>query len=258
VLRAHLALVTGPFTADGVSCGSHPCAESHGKSSRHRRKICREPVGCSRHRRGVGWPLPEVGPTPVPRAGDSALGTELTSWPEDGSFAESWVNRLSAQSLSGPPVRPSVLRAKAIALGIEPALPRAWALALGTTSFFFSKLIVTLITYTSSQADYTHHRQLIFITGRLYSSQAGNIHHKHINITTTSTQRSKSKFNSGRSKCTRERGCRNRAISMAIGVEGARIIRLRRWQRIRWKPASCVHYGNFHLVHGSCIRWLPV
>jgi hypothetical protein len=178
--RAHLALVTGPFTADGVSCGPHPCAKSHGQSSRHRRKICREPVGGSWHRRGVGWPLLEVGPTPVPRANDSALGTELTSGPEDGSFAESWVNKLSAQSLSGPPVRPSVPRAKAIALGTEPALRRAWALALGTTSFFFSKLIVTLITYTSSQADYTHHRQLIFITGRLYSSQAGNIHHKHI------------------------------------------------------------------------------
>jgi hypothetical protein len=116
----------------------------------------------------------------VLRAGDSALGTELTSRPEDGSFDESWVNRLSAQSLSGPPVKPFVSRAKAIALGTWPSLPRALSLALGTASFFSNKLIVTLITYTSSQADYTHHRQLIFITGKLYSSQAGNIHHKHI------------------------------------------------------------------------------
>jgi hypothetical protein len=70
VPRAHLALVTGPFTADGVNCGPHTCAESQGKSSRRRIKICREPVGCSRHRRGVGWPLTDVGPTPVPRAVD--------------------------------------------------------------------------------------------------------------------------------------------------------------------------------------------
>jgi hypothetical protein len=69
--------------------------------------------------RDVGWPLSEVGPSPVPRAGDSTLGTELTSGPEDGFFAESWVNRLSAQSLSGPPARPSVPRAKAIALGTD-------------------------------------------------------------------------------------------------------------------------------------------
>jgi hypothetical protein len=27
VPRAHLALVTGPFTADGVNCGPHTCAE---------------------------------------------------------------------------------------------------------------------------------------------------------------------------------------------------------------------------------------
>jgi hypothetical protein len=78
----------------------------------------------------------DVGPTFVPRAVDSALGTELTSGPEDGSYAESWVNMLSAQSVSGPPVRPSVPRAKAVALGIEPALPRAWALAVDTASFF--------------------------------------------------------------------------------------------------------------------------
>jgi hypothetical protein len=102
----------------------------------------------------------------VSRAVDSALGTELTSGLTGGSFAESWANRLSAQSLSGPPVSPSVPRAKAIALGREPALPRAWALALGTYSFFSSKLMVTLITYTSSQAVNIHHRQLIFITGR--------------------------------------------------------------------------------------------
>jgi hypothetical protein len=57
-------------------------------------------------------------------------------------------------------------RANAIALGTEAALPRAWALALGTDSFFFNKLMVTLITYTSSQAVNIHHRQFIFITGR--------------------------------------------------------------------------------------------
>jgi hypothetical protein len=101
----------------------------------------------------------------VPRAVDSALGTELTSGPEDGSYAESWVNMLSAQSVSGPPVRPSVPRAKAFALGTEPALPRALAFALGTVPFF-SKHIVTLITYTSSQAFNIHHRKIIFITGR--------------------------------------------------------------------------------------------
>jgi hypothetical protein len=111
VPRAHLALVTGPSTTDGVNCEPHSCAESRGKSSRHRRALCREPVGGSRHRRGVRWPLTEVGSTPVPRAVDSALGTELTSEPAGGSFAESWANRLSAQSLSGPPVSPSMPRA---------------------------------------------------------------------------------------------------------------------------------------------------
>jgi hypothetical protein len=59
-----------------------------------------------------------------------------------------------------------VLRAKAIALGTEAALPRALALALSTDSFFSSKLMVTLITYTSSQAVNIHHRHLIFIPGR--------------------------------------------------------------------------------------------
>jgi hypothetical protein len=121
----------------------------------------------------------DVGPTSVPRAVDSALGTEPTSGPVDGSYAESWVNMLSAQSVPGPPVRPSVPRAKAFALGTEPALPRALVFALGRASLF-SKHIVTLITYTSLEAFNIHHRHLIFITGRLYSSQVGNIHHKHI------------------------------------------------------------------------------
>jgi hypothetical protein len=100
VPRAHLALVTGPSTTDGMNCGPHFCAESRGESSRHRSALCREPVSGSRHRRGVRWPLTEVGPTSV------------------------------------PPGSPSMPRAKAIALGTEPALPRAWALALGTDYFF--------------------------------------------------------------------------------------------------------------------------
>jgi hypothetical protein len=159
VPRAHLALVTGPSTTDGVNCGPHSCAESLRESSRHRRALCREPVGGSRHRSGVRGPLAEVGPTSLPRACWPALSTELTSGPACGSCAESWASRLSAQSLSGLPASPSVSRAKAIALGTEPALPRAWALALGTDYFFFpasSWLPSSLI---------HHHSQLIFITG---------------------------------------------------------------------------------------------
>jgi hypothetical protein len=136
VPRAHLALVTGPSTTDGVNCGPRFCAESRGESSRHRSALCRESMGGSRHMRGVRRPLTEVGPTSVPRACWPALGTELTSRPACGSYAESWASRLSAQSLSGPPVSPSVPRAKAIALGTEPALSRAWALALSTDYFF--------------------------------------------------------------------------------------------------------------------------
>jgi hypothetical protein len=45
-------------------------------------------------------------------------------------------------------------------------LPRAWTLALGTDSFF------------QQAHSYPHH--LYIITGRLYSSQVDNIHHKHI------------------------------------------------------------------------------
>jgi hypothetical protein len=159
VPRAHLALVTGSSTTDGVNCGPHSCAESHAESSRHRRALCREPVGGSRHRSAVRGPLAGVGPTSLPRALWPALGTELTSGPAFGSCAESWARVLSAQSSSGQPGSPSVPRAKAIALGTEPALPRARALALGTDCFFFPESL-----WLPSSLIH-HHRQLIFIAG---------------------------------------------------------------------------------------------
>jgi hypothetical protein len=168
VPRAHLTLVTGPCTGDGVSCGPYSFAESPGPGSWHSWEICREPPRRSRHSRVHGWPLSEVGPSPVPRAVDSALGKELTSGPHSNvlscgphSFAESWVHRLSAQSLSRPPHKPSVPRAKAMALGTQASLPRALALALGTASYFFyffqqaQKLPSSLI---------HHHKQIILIT----------------------------------------------------------------------------------------------
>jgi hypothetical protein len=100
VPRAHLALITSPSTTDGVNCGPHCCAESCSASSRHRRALYREPVGGSRHKRGVRWPLTEVGPTPVPRA----------CWPSSRHRADKrtrgWLlcRELGQQALSTDPV----------------------------------------------------------------------------------------------------------------------------------------------------------
>jgi hypothetical protein len=82
----------------------------------------------------------------VPRAAEKAHGTEA----------------LSAESLWAALGTEPIWAARQ---PLEPALPRAWALALGTDYFFFSKLMVTLITYTSSQSVNIHHMQLIFIPG---------------------------------------------------------------------------------------------